>query len=87
MSKAEKRKQWREHIPPMFNESYRKMYDKAINKKSMRAAVNSKCLDCVCWQQAEVKRCNIVTCPLYEYRPYQSALNQSNPDDSTPVEA
>ncbi len=71
MSKENQIKQYRKDIPPKHKGAYRKAYDKAINKQSMRAAVNSKCLDCMCWQQAEVKRCNIVTCPLHAYRPYQ----------------
>ena len=62
---------FRENIPNLFHGSYRKQYDKAITGRGMRAAINSKCLDCICWQQAEVKRCTVVTCPLYTYRPYQ----------------
>ena len=31
-------------------------------------AIRAKCLDCMCDQQAEVKRCPCMDCPLYPYR-------------------
>jgi len=70
-TEAEQIEAWRENIPNLFKGSYRKQYDKAMTGRAMRAAINSKCLDCMCWQQVEVKRCDIVTCPLHPYRPYQ----------------
>jgi len=69
-TKKEQIAAYRNNIPNLFNGSYRKQYDKAIKKHSLRAAINSKCLDCMYWQAAEVKRCSIVACPLYPYRPY-----------------
>jgi len=75
-TKEERIAAWRENIPNLFSGSYRKQYDKAINRESMRAAINSKCLDCMCWQQAEVKRCDIITCPLHPYRPYQDDVDK-----------
>ncbi len=75
-SKEQRIAVWRENIPDVFHGSYRKQYDKAISRQSMRAAINSKCLDCMCWQQAEVKRCDIVTCPLHPYRPYQDGTGR-----------
>lgn len=69
---------WRGNIPDLFHGSYRKLWDKAIAKKSMRAAIDSKCLDCCNWQQAEVKRCEVITCPLHAYRPYQDRAVASN---------
>jgi len=51
-------------------EIYRRTYDKAI-KGSLRAAVNSKCLDCSCWQRKEVQDCLVLACPLWTVRPYQ----------------
>ena len=80
-TKRERIAAWRENIPDKFHGSYRKQYDKAINRKSMRAAINSKCLDCMCWQQAEVKRCDIVTCPLNPYRPYQDGSGSTVSSD------
>ena len=71
MTREEALAAWREHIPDKHNGKYRKQWDKAIKKKSMRAAVNSKCLDCCNWQAKEVKLCTVPTCPLFEYRPYK----------------
>lgn len=61
--------EWRQNIPDLFNGAYRRTYDKAMSGKSLRAAVTAKCQDCMCWQGAEVRRCDIVTCPLHPYRP------------------
>lgn len=59
-----------EVIPDLYNNFYKKQYIKAMTTNSLRAAVNSKCLDCCCWQSNEVKECTSVECPLYNYRPY-----------------
>lgn len=34
---------------------------------SLKAAVKLKCLDCCCWQMAEVRKCSMVNCPLYGF--------------------
>ena len=57
---------------------YRATYDKAVSGKSLRAAVNAFCLECVMWQREEVRLCPSVACPLWEYRPYK-------PNDSKPI--
>ena len=31
-------------------------------------AIRAKCLDCCCWQEAEVRLCTIKTCSLWRYR-------------------
>ena len=61
---------WRRNIPGIHHESYRKNFDKALLGHSLRAAIKAKCLDCVCWEKNEVKKCTVVTCPLWLYRPY-----------------
>ena len=50
--------------------SCRGMYKKAVKKKSMRAALNSFCLECVGYQREEIKVCTDLACPLWAYRPY-----------------
>ena len=70
--------EWREHIPGLYRGYYRKTYDKAMSGKSLRAAVTAKCQDCMCWQGTEVKRCDIVTCPLHPYRPGVKRPTASN---------
>ena len=31
-------------------------------------AIRAKCLDCMSWQEAEVRRCEVAKCPLWPYR-------------------
>lgn len=31
-------------------------------------AIRAKCLDCVCFQKEEVKKCTMSDCPLHPYR-------------------
>jgi hypothetical protein len=52
--------------------SYRATYDRAVKGKSLRAAVNAQCLECVCWQRKEVTLCTDLACPLYAVRPYRA---------------
>jgi len=46
-------------------------YDRAVSGKSLRAAANAQCLECVCWQRIEITNCTDLACPLYAYRPYR----------------
>ena len=64
-------KRWRNNIPDLHNGAYRRTWDKAVSKQSMRAAVDAKCQDCQHWQQAEVKRCDISICSVWQYRSLQ----------------
>lgn len=41
------------------------MKDKVISRVK---AVREKCMDCCCWESTEVRRCNIVKCPLHPFR-------------------
>ena len=59
-------KNWISKIP----KRYKKFYVKA-REGSLRMAINSKCLDCVCWQPEEIEKCPCINCPLWEIRPYQ----------------
>lgn len=54
-------------IPPAYRQTYRR----AMSGKSLRAAVNAFCLECVQWQREEIKICTAIDCPLYPYRPYK----------------
>jgi hypothetical protein len=51
-------------------ERYRAAYRRAVEAgaSGRKAAIRSKCLDCMCWQEAEVNRCTITHCPLWPYR-------------------
>jgi len=52
---------------------YRKQYDKAVQGRSLRACVNSQCLECCAWQSREVALCTDLACPLYAVRPYRGS--------------
>ena len=71
MSDTEKLRYWWNHIPDSYQGAYRRVWKKAASKQSMRAAVNAKCHDCMNWDQVQVKLCDIITCPLWQYRPLQ----------------
>jgi hypothetical protein len=36
-----------------------------------RSLIALKCLDCCCWEKAEVAACPLTSCPLYPVRPYK----------------
>lgn len=69
-------------IPNLYHGAYRKNYLKAIEEKSLRAAVNAMCLECICWQREEVKYCTDYSCPLWPIRPYQVDGQNDVEDDS-----
>lgn len=56
-------------MPPKYRATYRR----AVKGKSLRACINSQCLECCGWQSAEVARCTDLGCPLYAVRPYQDS--------------
>lgn len=37
-------------------------------KRTPLKAIRAKCLDCCCGQMKEVRECNVIKCPLHEYR-------------------
>jgi hypothetical protein len=37
-------------------------------KHSPLRAIRAKCLDCSCGKRAEIRRCPVTDCPLYQYR-------------------
>jgi len=60
--------------------SYLKMVPKACKflfyrvytaPKSKADAIKAKCLDCSCFVRTEVTACEMITCPLWQVRPYQ----------------
>ncbi len=61
---------------------YRASYDRAVLGRSLRAAINSFCLECCMWEREEVRRCTSSACALWSYRPYQgSSKNASEGSD------
>lgn len=51
-------------------------------------AIRAKCLDCMCDQQAEVRRCPVNDCPLWPYRmghrPAKEVYGEDGGDEKTP---
>ena len=54
----------RKNIPRQF----RKVYDIAMSGRSLRAAINSQCIECVGYVFKEVRLCCSPQCPLFPYR-------------------
>ena len=48
------------------------------NKLSRPKAMRAKCMDCCAGNRMEVRRCNVYTCPLFPYRPYQEKEEKKN---------
>jgi hypothetical protein len=67
----EKRKGLIEERKAAMPKSYRANYDKAVSGNSLRAAINSQCLECVYWHIEDVRSCTDLACPLWKVRPYQ----------------
>lgn len=64
-SAAERIRKHRANMP----RQYRRVYDTAQTGKSLRAAVNSQCAECMGYVLSEVKLCCSPQCPLFQYRP------------------
>ena len=77
------RRQHRASIPGLHHGAYQRLWDKAMTGRSLRAAVRSKCLDCMCWQPGEVKLCTCVACPLFPYRPGQRQKRTPAPSETS----
>lgn len=63
----------RADMPP----KYRAIYDRAVSGQSLRAAINSFCLECIGWEYKEIRNCTCLECPLHAVRPYQRKLKAS----------
>lgn len=46
----------------------RKPRKSGVNKSTLLKAIQKKCLECCCGITREVRECNIVTCPIWEFR-------------------
>jgi len=50
---------------------FRRVYDVAMTGRSLRAAVNSQCIECMAYVFSEVRLCVSPECPLFLCRPLQ----------------
>jgi len=61
---------------------FRRVY---AEKVSPRQAIKAKCLDCTCWQRAEITNCTVETCPLHDFRPFQKGDEDESEDQPASV--
>lgn len=47
-------------------------------------AIRSKCLDCSCYQQSEVRLCEAVKCPLWPFRAGRYPVGRREPKNPDP---
>ena len=52
---------------------YRAKYLKATEGRSLRAAIDAFCMECVGWEYKEVRKCTAKACSLWPVRPHQEA--------------
>lgn len=56
----------------LLPKAYKRLWFRAHTGDLTRAAaVKAKCIDCSGYQKEEVTNCQVSTCPLHKYRPYQ----------------
>lgn len=48
---------------------------------SAKAGIKLKCLECTSYQPMEIKHCNINTCGLFPYRPYQNNSSEETVEE------
>lgn len=51
--------------------TYQRTFLKAYTTRSMANGVRAKCLDCALFSKEEITNCTVLTCALFEFRPYQ----------------
>ncbi len=82
-----KKKAWPLHIVDAVKNStptkFHKIVDRAA-KGSLKAAIKLKCLDCTCFQQKEVRLCELTSCSLWTVRPYKDK-NVQEVNKRTPI--
>ncbi len=49
-------------------EKYQGIYRQAMTGRRALKGIRAKCLDCMCYQEAEIRNCSIDHCPLWPYR-------------------
>jgi len=81
----EVRRRHRANIPDLHHGAYRRLWDRAISGRDLRAAIKGKCQDCMAWQLTEIKICACVACPLYPYRITGRKIPRPAKSASTPA--
>jgi hypothetical protein len=58
-----------------------KVFQRAFSGNSKSAALKAKCIQCCCYQKAEVSKCTVKGCALWQYRPYQRGEDEEDAGD------
>lgn len=62
--------------------------DGLVTKELTRGrAIREKCMNCCCWNSAEVRRCGAKDCPLYPFRLGRISTEIDSDGSTTPQEA
>lgn len=59
-------------VPKLHKKAWMNCFEKTSGKTR---ALKMKCLECSDYTKAEITDCNVRTCPLWNYRPYQKKEN------------
>ncbi len=54
-------------VPKMYKGIFRRVF---AGSKSRKDAIHAFCLECMGYVRTEVKKCDTVTCPLFNFKPY-----------------
>lgn len=71
----------RAHAVKHAPSSARNVLRKAYSGKSRAAGVKAFCLRCVGYVRADVRNCTALSCPLHDYRPYQTSDEEEVEED------
>jgi hypothetical protein len=82
MNRAQQIAEHLRQMPPKYRATYRR----ALAGRSLRACVNSQCLEWVGWERGEVTACTDLGCPLYAVRPYQDGSGSGRAGQFTGAE-
>jgi len=66
--------------------SCRGIYRRAVGGRSLRAAIDAFCQECVGYQRREITECTDLGCPLYGQRPKYGMTSEAGETASVSVE-
>lgn len=85
MDRKEQMKKARDARQLNMKNNKEKFITKANKKLTPIKAIRAKCIDCMCFQPSEVKRCPSTDCPLYIYRMGHRPKSQDSTGDKNTI--
>jgi len=64
-------KEYLQNVPSAMRSNFLKAIE---GKCGLSLAVKMQCYQCFAYNKAEVAKCDITTCPLYQFNPYRKKL-------------